>query len=222
MRRTTIAVAFLSFGIQAHAGIITQTSNFHYADHGGTGAQPYNQLDPSLTPLNAVVFSISIAGYPVSFGHTFEVSNPTSNTISFNATLSGGLFTEAGGFTTMPTVPTTLGPHQSKDFIPLIVPSPAFQSSMTQTTNLDRYVGTGMVVPAGFGGFERVTADNSLITVTQLGATAEFLGSETITYYYGSSFPVPEPASLAMLSFGLPTIAMLMLAWRKRRARLAV
>jgi hypothetical protein len=166
------------------------------------------------------VFSISIAGFPLGTGHTFQVTNPTSTTISFNAMLFGSLGTEAGGFSTMSTVPTTLGPGQFTFFAPLIVPSPAFQSSMTQTTDLGRYVGTGMLVPAGFGGIESVTTDNSLIKVTQLGTSANFQGSETIPYYYGTSFPVPEPASLMMLSLGLATVAML--AWRQRKAKFAV
>jgi hypothetical protein len=76
-----------------------------------------------------------------------------------------------------------------------------------------------MLVPPGFGAVESVTADNSLITVTPFGSNVDFRGSETITYYYGSSFPVPEPVSLVMLSVGLATVAGL--AWRHRKARLA-
>jgi hypothetical protein len=46
--------------------------------------------------------------------------------------------------------------------------------------------------------------------------TADYEGSETVTYYYGSSFLNPEPASLVMFSLGLTAVAGL--AWQRRRA----
>jgi hypothetical protein len=222
MRQMTIAVAVLLFGIPAHAGIITQTVSFNIRSHGGTGNfLNFNQLDPSLAPLNAVVLTVSATGYAFSSGitghdDTFQVTNPTANTISFNAMLFGSLSTDAGGFRTMSTVPTTLGPHQSQDFIPLLIPSPAFQSTMTLLGDLSQseYVGTGTFLTV-VSDLNFVITDNSLISVTDLDARI-IDGFETITYYYGSSFLVPEPASLVMLSIGLTMVAGL--AWHRRRA----
>jgi hypothetical protein len=213
MRRATIAVAVLLFGAQAQAGIITQISHFHYADHAGKGAEPYNQLDPSLAPLNAVVLTVSVEGYD----HTFQVANPTSNTISFNATLVGDLNSEAGRFTSGSIVPVTLGPHQSTYFVPPLIPLPGFQTTMTLTGDLtgSRYVGTGMLTPPGFGNLESVTADNSLITVTELASTFDLRGTEMITYYYSSSFLNPEPASLVMFALAWPRLP----DWRGGGAR---
>jgi hypothetical protein len=49
--------------------------------------------------------------------------------------------------------------------------------------------------------------------------TADLEGFETVTYFYGTTFPIPEPASLVMLSLGLTAVAGL--AWRHRRAKFA-
>jgi hypothetical protein len=47
------------------------------------------------------------------------------------------------------------------------------------------------------------------------GTPTDYEGTETVTYYYGSSFPVAEPASLVMLTLGLAVVAGL--AWRHRK-----
>jgi hypothetical protein len=210
-----MAVAVLLFGIQAHAGMMTQTSNFHFASHGGTGAIPpgFNQLDPSLAPLNAVLFTLI---FSASF-ETFEVLNPTFNTISFNATLSGS-FGEGnvGIYRTQFTEPVTLPGGQSTFLTPLTIPPPGVQLSNAQTTGLSEYVGTGQVFLT-FGGFDNATIDNSLIQVSNLDAS-DFRGTETVTYYYGSTLLLPEPASLAMLSLGLAAVAIM--RWQHRKSKL--
>jgi hypothetical protein len=68
------------------------------------------------------------------------------------------------------------------------------------------------------GGVEGAHADNPLIRQTEL-VTGDYEGSETVTYYYGSSFLNPEPASLVMLTLGVTAVAAL--AWRRRRVGLA-
>ena len=123
MRRTTIAVAVLLFGIPAHAGIMTQTVTFSLQTNG-ENVGPYNQLDPSLAPLNAVGMDITFHGPPVGFGSTYELDNSTSNTISFNATLLGQVFTRVGNSPqTNTTMPVTLRPGQHMDLRPFQIPA---------------------------------------------------------------------------------------------------
>jgi hypothetical protein len=230
MGRTVIAVVVVVFAVEAQAGTMTQTAGFHFAAHGGSGGQPYNQLNPGLAPLNAVVFSITVEGSANGFsgqGDLFVVSNNTfGTTLSFNTTVAGTFSSEAGGFSTRYTVPTTLGPGGSMDFTPIQIPPQGFQSTMVETTNLSLWVGTGTLTPIVGAFFESVTTDvpppsqgPPLVSVTEL-STFNFQGSETITYYYGSSFPpapAPAPPSLVMLSLGLAAVAGL--AWRQRKAR---
>jgi hypothetical protein len=100
----------------------------------------------------------------------------------------------------------------------VLIPSPAFQSAMAVTTNLSTYVGTGMLVPAAPFASGFATPDNSLIRVSQV-AGEDFAGTETITYYYGSTLLLAAPPSLVMLSLGLIVIGGL--AWRWRKAKRA-
>jgi hypothetical protein len=67
--------------------------------------------------------------------------------------------------------------------------------------------------------FGNVHPDNSLITVSQIPLLPGYNldGIETITYFYGSSFLLPAPPSLVLLSAGLIVIGGL--AWRRRKAK---
>jgi hypothetical protein len=222
MRRTAIAVAVLLFGIQAQAGIITQTSELNFASHGGFGAKPYNQLDPSLAPLNAVVFTVTLDGPgeglgPTGRGDSYLVTNPTSNTISFNAMLQGIMYSNDAeyGFSASSTVPVTLGPNESTFLLSFQLPPFGIQVTRGVTMDLGQYVGTGILTPLFFES-DNVSVDNSLITVSNRDAF-KFTGTETITYYYGSTFLMPEPASLTVLSLGLAAVAGL--TWHRRRAK---
>jgi hypothetical protein len=216
MRRTAIAVAVVLFSNQAHAGIMTQTTNFNFASHAGTGAIPssYNQLDPSLGPLNAVIGTLSMSAGQF---ETFQVTNPTSNTISFNVTQFGSFGeTNAGQFTITSTEPVTLLGGQSTTLPPLMIP-PGFQTSLAQTTDLSKYVGTGQLFFL-FGFNDGALPDNSLIRVSNSDGY-RIPGAETVTYLYGSTLLLPAPPSLVMLSLGL--IVAGGLAWRHRKAKLA-
>jgi hypothetical protein len=221
MRRTTIAVVALLFAIQAHAGTITQTISFHFAAHGTTFTA-YNQLDPSLAPLNGVVSTVTFLQGGV--GNTFDVTNPTTNTISFHATLTWSLITDGGNLFSTSIIPVTLGPNQTIALTPLQIPAPGYVISGAKTTGLSVYIGTGQLAPflavgSPFG--DNVFVDNSSITVrSETGGTFGGLldGSETVTYFFGSTFVQPEPASLGMLSLGLVGVAAL--AWRHRKAKL--
>jgi hypothetical protein len=100
---------------------------------------------------------------------------------------------------------------------PLTFPSSGFQTSMAQTTNLSQFVGTGVVFLI-FSRGDDITVDNPLIRTLNSDAY-DIQGTETITYYYGSSFLVPEPASLVMFLLGLPPLAVMV--WCQRKAKLA-
>jgi hypothetical protein len=216
MRRTTIAVAVVLFGIQTHAGTMTQTAGFIAAPHGGTLGS-YSQLNPSLAPLNAVVTTITVGGQ----GNIYTLTNPTSNTISFTASLFGALNIDTLGFVSVSTMSETLGPFQSTMLTTLPLPM-GTQSSSAQTTNLSAYIGTGTLVVTQFGGGfqDSVHTDNpSIIVSSPPLPNFAFGGTETVTYYYGSTFLIPEPTSLVMLSLGLAAVAGL--AWRQRKAKLA-
>jgi hypothetical protein len=210
MRRTIIAVAVVLFGVHAQAGVMTQTANFDFRSHA-TVTGFYNQLNPSLAPLNHVLITVTYSLGSVF--DSFQFTNPTSNTISFNATLSGNIELDGCFFGTRSTVPVTLFPFQSQ-LLALSIPAGS-QSSNVETTGLDQYVGTGMLAPFGTA-MDFGTPDNPLIGVTNLDAF-EFRGTETVTYFYGSTFLAPAPPSLVMLSVGLIVIGGL--AWRLRKAK---
>jgi hypothetical protein len=211
-----IAVAVVLFGVQARAGVITQTSRFNYAPHGGSGSDGYNQFDPSLGTLGVVAFTVT---YSLGSGFEgFQFTNPTSSTITFNASLFGTAELDGCFFGTTSTVPVTLGPFSQSLILGLTIP-PGFQSSNVETTGLDRYVGTGLLTPiTAFG--DGATVDNPLITISNVDG-ARFTGTETITYDYLSPLPppVPAPPSLVLLSVGLVVIGGL--AWRRRKAKVA-
>jgi hypothetical protein len=212
-----IAVVVLLLGIDAKAGTIAQSVNFFFAENG-TNFRHYNQLDPSLAPLNDVTTLVNVFGT----GNGYLLTNPTLNTITFNATLSWMLDVDGGAsLSSVSTVPVTLLPGHLIHFIPFSVfSSPGYQFFTIQTTNLDVYIGTGTLGPFQFGGFrDNVTTDNSSITIELRLQDRMLSGTETVTYYYGNTVFVPEPTSLAMLSLGLATIAGL--AWRRRKVRLA-
>jgi hypothetical protein len=224
MRRTTIALPVLLFGIQAHAGIITQTVNFSIQAHGSL-VFPYNQLDPSHLPLNAWAITVNLNS---GAGPQWQLLNPTSNTISFNATLHGSINTDAGPTAIVNTVmPLTLGPGQStlvyvhNPFSSF--PSPAYQiSAVDPATGNVSLVGTGQVQPFDIvtqnGGFvfnEFVTANNGIsVSVIHLGMDAALSGTETVAYFYGDTPFIPEPASIITLSLGLAAVTACV--WRQR------
>jgi hypothetical protein len=193
---------------------MTQTAGFLAAPHGGMTAV-INQLPPMLEPLNAVVTTVTVGGQ----GNIYTLRNPTSNAVSFNATVFGALGVDAVSFVSVSTVPVTLVPFQSTMLTTLPLPM-GTQSSTVQTTNLSAYIGTSTVPNTG-GFMDHVMASDPSINVSMSSfiPTYEFGGTEMVTYYYGSTLLLPEPASLAMLSLGLAAVAGL--AWRRRKAKRA-
>jgi hypothetical protein len=211
MRPTTLAAAVLLFGVQAQAGTITQTINFRISAHESQ-YEYFSQLDPSLAPLNAIGMAVDFRGGGT--GPNYELYNTTNNAVSFYVTLVSQLSTLVGQTPyTYTVIPVTLGPAGSAYFTPTQIPPAGYQFSGL-LPGADSFIGTRMLTVT-LGGIEGVTASSPLVRVNQL-QTGEIDGSETVTYYYGSSFPVPEPASLVILSLGLAVVAGL--AWHRRRA----
>ena len=195
----------LTFGVQAHAGTITQFASFTYQEHDSRDVA-YKQLDPALAPLNAVAFSVNATGT----SGPWTITNPTLSTLSFMLTISSRLSTDAGNSDSASTVPVTLGPQSSQEFSA----SQSYSGSLALTTNLSSYIGTGMVPP--FGNFSaRFSPDNSQITVMD-GHLGSVSGTESVSYFYGPTPLLPEPTSLFMLSLGLATVGCV--AWPSRCA----
>lgn len=201
IRMMAFAATMLLFGVGLEAGTITQTVSFVYMSHNSRPF-PYNQLDPSLAPLNEVVFEVNANGAQ----GPFHVTNPTGSTLSFNLFVSATLSTDGGGTSTATTVPTTLGPGASIDISPTL----SYSGSAFKTTNLSSYVGTSDIMPSAFF-FGSVFSSNPLITImddSAFGGPGLFAsGTEKVTYAFGDTLGVPEPHSMIMLSLGLAAIA---------------
>lgn len=220
MRRITIAaaVAVLLAGGGARAGIIVQSPFFHFASHG-TDFRPYSQLSPDLAPLNAVAFESTAIGR----SDDYFLDNRSASTVTFAATAFDAFSLDAGGVSFSRTFTITLPGFGGTDLSWLINNGKPIVASRLVTTDLDRFIGTGLL---SFEGtiIESLRVDDPAIHVysSGLGAVgggfAFYDGTETITYYYGSTLgPVPEPASLISMSLGLASVAGL--AWRRRRVR---
>lgn len=200
MRLTmTLAVAaMIMFGVQAQGGTITQTVGFHFAE-AGTTFFDYNQFNPALGTLNGVQFAINVTG----FGYSYGALNETGSTVTFTGLFSDwvALPTESLLFTSAEFIALPGG------FASLDGQAIAFQYSGVETTSLNRYIGTGNLNP------DVDIIQSSFITnpVFSNPQNMSFMresdllnGTETVTYYYGNSFaPIPEPASLVMMSLGL-------------------
>jgi hypothetical protein len=65
----------------------------------------------------------------------------------------------------------------------------------------------------GIAPTDSVTADSPSILVMS-NQDFRYNGTETVAYYFGDSFPLPEPSSLITLSLGLAAVAAC--AWRQR------
>jgi hypothetical protein len=209
MRVTMLAAGMLFFCIESHAGMITQPVQFDYKNHASSNTN-YARLNPALAPLNSVVFSVTATGT----SGPWMVTNPTSGTLTFNVIVDQTIETDAGSHSLVTSMPVTLAPSAIQQ-VPV---TETTSDNLVQTTNLSSYIGTSTISPFGFYNGV-VFADNPLITVSYIpdiggGVFQEIKGSETVAYYYGNSFFVPEPASFTMLSLSLAAVAVR--AWRRR------
>ena len=89
------------------------------------------------------------------YGNTYQVTNPTANTISFNLLVFGAVYSDAGTYvSTNSNLPETLAAGASIDVTPLSISSasPVILATI-QTTNLGGYVGNSGLspFPPGYG-----------------------------------------------------------------------
>jgi len=142
MRRTALAVAALFFGVQAHAGAITQTTFFDFAADA-TAYSFSNGRDLALAPLGAGV-TIAAATPDRGESDAYQVTNPTPSAISFNPLFSDSVNPEADAFYNMAPVLVNPGRGQRPEFTPRPVLSSGYPLSSSRTMNLSPFVGTGL------------------------------------------------------------------------------
>jgi PEP-CTERM motif len=215
MRRSACVAAVgyfcLSVGV-IRAGTITQTISFHYATHGTTFV-PYNQLNPSLAPLNNVAFTV---GLGFAGGSVFSLVNTTGSEQTFNVNERTDVSTDGGSATAFAVESVTLKPGAMT-----LVTTPNIYANLfaMQSTGLSHFVGTSELQPTiGLSGSAVPSISGIQVTdVTQQFATTRADGSETVTYYFGTTFFTPEPSSVLMMLIGLAPVAAL--AWRRRKAQ---
>jgi len=145
---------------------------------------------------------------------TFDVTERSELVLGSFPTAFNGLLDAKSTFV----YSTSLGPGQAGGGTAMVSGS-AFTVFTAMTTDLSQFVGTGQNVISGMIGFN-ITVDNPAITVTPPDGTnvrplAEH-GTSTVTYLYGTTFSIPEPSSVVMMTLGLAAVAAL--AWRRRIA----
>ncbi len=197
-------------------GTIVQTTGFHEDNHNPLVGS-YNQFNPALGPLNEVVTTVTLNPYGIDgTGNAYFLTNQGAVAISFHATIWGTADTDGGKWESINNqVPMTLGAFSQSLVFPIDVPK-SFQTTQIRTSNLSGYIGTGQLLTGAMdpgGNQELVSVDDFRVSVRPQSAL-NITGIETVTYYYGSSFAVPEPASVVGMALGLAVVAGM--AWRRR------
>ena len=151
------------------------------------------------------------------------ITNYTSSPQSFNLTDHITLITDAGYFEggTRTPIPMTLAPMQSTPDDPSVVPGDIYQLQTSDRFNLGKY--TNDIYQGSQHGTPQIfvntglSIDNPLLTINpEPFVFFTISGTERLVFYYGDTFPTPEPASLVMMSFGLAVVAGV--TWRRHRA----
>jgi hypothetical protein len=198
--RPVLACLLLAAASSAQAGTIIQTHPFHYAPHGSM-VPGFNQLDSSLAPLNAVEFDVTATG-----SQSFSVMNETSGPLT--VTLSGDMIfsTDAGTTLSHFATPLALNPFQAVS----VTESLPFSNSLQllgSPSLTAQYVGTGQFFPGGMFQTASLGVDSSSANVTPDSSGPVIDGTETVKFFFGPTFPAPEPPGLVMLALGLLAVA---------------
>ncbi len=189
------------------AGTVVQTVNFYGASEGGVGLNEYNQMSPSLAPLNVVSFTTTASGTSL-----YNIINNSQNTQTVNVTQTSELV--VGSY---PTAYNALLDAEST--VTYQITLTAFEqygerasvsgsASTAVTTNLSQFVGTGQnSIDSAI--YLILSFDNPSITFSRQDPESYSYtsGTSTVTYFYQGSFP--EPASIVMMTVGLTTVAAL-------------
>jgi hypothetical protein len=203
-----LVCSILTVPPQTSGGALVQQTVFTILPKGSNPGS-YNQLSPSLAPLNVVAFDSTCTGTTSGI----RLTNTTSAPVSFKLTIQDTFSDDALFFFQTQTIPLTLSANQTLDTgFSINGGKPLIGSASLY--NPVGFVGTGTLVP-DVSAFETAFTDSGVVHFTGLTPTGDIIpnynGIETITYLYGPTSP--EPASLVMLSIGLAAVAGF--AWRQ-------
>jgi hypothetical protein len=198
--RLLLACLLLLATSSAQAGTIIQTHAFHYAPHGSM-VPGFNQLDPSLAPLNAVEFDVTATG-----SQSYTVMNETTGPLT--VTLSGDLVlsTDAGMTSSHFATPVSLNPFQAVS----VTESIAFSNSLQvlgSPSLTAQYVGAGLFLPSAMFQTASLGVDTSSASVSPDSSGPVVDGIETVKFFFGPTFPAPEPMGLVMFGIGIVATA---------------
>jgi hypothetical protein len=184
----------------SQAGTITQTQSFHFAPHGSM-VPAFSQLDPSLAPLNAVEFDVTATG-----SQSYTVMNETTS--SLTVTVSGEIIlTTDTGMTSSPfATPVLLSPLQAVSVTESLSYSDVLQLPGSPSLT-SQYVGTGQFLPAATFQTASLGVSSSFASVSADKSGPVIDGTETVKFFFGPTFPTPEPSGLLMFAVGLLAVA---------------
>jgi hypothetical protein len=208
-----LACAILAVPDRASGGTLVQTDSFHIQEHGTT-YPAYNQLLPSLGPLNVVALDLAATGSSTEI----DLTNNSSAPVSFNLTIHDEFGFDINHLPTLmltTTIPLTLSAHQVMDTeFPLNGGNPFTASAYFAFPSTAGFVGTGTMIPLGMLDPEISSVDNAAISFFENFSYGipSFIGTETITYLYGPT--APEPPSFVLLFLGLGAVGVA--AWCRR------
>jgi hypothetical protein len=210
--RLLLVCLLLALTSSSRAGTIIQTHPFHYAPHGSI-VQGFNQLDPSQVPLNGVEFDVTATG-----SQSYTVTNETTSPLT--VTLSGDMIlsTDAGMISSHFATPVSLNPFQAVS----VTESLAFSNSLQllgSPSLTARYVGTGLFLPGGMFQTSSLAVDSNFASVTPDSSGPVIDGTETVKFFFGTTFPVPEPPGFVMLAVGVLAVAGVRYCARSSRLR---
>jgi hypothetical protein len=200
IKAVTTLAALVALTVDVRGGSIVQTVNFDFQSNDTT-FDYYQQFNPASGTLLGV--TIGVSGFANDSGFYFH--NPTSQTITFDGTVSFNLNSDAGSQKIASTFSTTIDPNT------LLGPYSAGGSyglSNTYYSNLTPWIGTAQLGPFQvavddfhdnmFTSFE-AGSDNPNIVISPAQSEFSNTGSETITYFFNAP-GVPEPSSSLMLA----------------------
>jgi hypothetical protein len=164
-------------------------------------------ITPTSTDVYNVATGATIAGHTgAAWGFDFSIdTNPGGNTTSFtlaNITASLSL-TDVGNHTTGSGNPLVISDNSQVGPGGSVVNSPNESSTNWAAQNSETLSFASIAGLLGDSGYDLNANDTYEFTLSVSDATGALLGSDSIVVVAGTGAAVPEPASLALLAFGL-------------------